>query len=657
MLGGQLPEVVVREQLAAELADGVGEQARAAVGVREDHPAAPDVPPQLVLPGVVDLDRLAAAEVQDRRVVQVAQRRPEADDLPVQVALGRAPDPPRQVRHVARPLVPVARGGPVAPLPVQLVERDRRPASGQEDDAETGVREPADEPGPAVPGAVLLLPGDEEVGALLVPVDAAEVLQPAGQADALDGVERRVREVAVVLLVAGDLIEVLSHPVDAALDRAGPPGGAFAVDALGGVELVLRDEERRDADAGHAGGERVVLAPAALVIPAAGLVLVGDPGFLDRVPVRVRDLEPRLRRRPHAEHRVLRAAQAVGRALAARVVVVEALGPALLLHEREQALEVPGHQRPGLRRLREPQRDLAPHAQRVRADDVRRLQELDRRGESLVLRILPRRQQREHGQPGQAAELRAGDVVAVGRRLPFLGLLPVPVLLFGVEERLGAAERFLDLGGGGGARQPGDAGRQHREGSDHPGQRGSHGTSRVDHGRSRLVTRASRPCPVRRPTGTRRFRAPLRFTSFGTGGTPVSRCGAGPPTNPSPTRPSAAGASSASLAPRASPARSPSRQRPGRARARPPGGSTATSAAPPDRPPARGPSLPARASPRRCSRGHACCPARRCGRAPRAPAPARRTRRSPRRASRSRSRPCPGRSGPSLPSTGRGRPA
>ena len=220
----------------------------------------------LVVGGEVHL--LAAGEVEDGRVVEVVDGRDgQVDDLPVEDALGLLADPSGDVGGVARTLVPVSLdrlgggSGRRDGVP-RLVHHHRGAAARKEQESETGV-------GDAAPGAVRTLTSDEVLGADLVPVELVEVLVSAGDADALDAVER----VETVVHVAAFLDEAgqrLGHERETALDRLHPGVGdvALAVEALVGIEELLGDEQGRDAGGGDRGGVAFVAGIAA-VRPAA----------------------------------------------------------------------------------------------------------------------------------------------------------------------------------------------------------------------------------------------------------------------------------------------------------------------------------------------------------------------------------------------------
>ena len=84
----------------------LGEVVAAAIGVSDDHPALFDERAKLGEFLVVEDQRLAAGDVENRRVVQLGRRHAEIDNLPVQILLGLLGGPVGEVGGVARPFVP-----------------------------------------------------------------------------------------------------------------------------------------------------------------------------------------------------------------------------------------------------------------------------------------------------------------------------------------------------------------------------------------------------------------------------------------------------------------------------------------------------------------------------------------------------------------------
>ena len=126
----QLAELVAGEQLGRRACGATRRTRLPAVGVGEDHAAASTYCLSFALSSSLGVHSSLAAEVEDRRVVQLVGGRVEVDDLPVQVALDRLPIQRVRLATSRGRLVPVAdlrafgAGGVV-----ELVER--RPARGR----------------------------------------------------------------------------------------------------------------------------------------------------------------------------------------------------------------------------------------------------------------------------------------------------------------------------------------------------------------------------------------------------------------------------------------------------------------------------------------------------------------------------------------------
>src|SRR4051812_27891576 len=139
--------------------------------------------------------------------------------------------PAGEVGGVARSLVPDADETffGFGRLVFELVHHDGGAASGEEQEGEAGIGDGRDVgsvgefvgvgvgaggvvAGGGLPGAVGVLVFDDEVCALVVPVGGAEVFASAGDADAFYAVE------GVVILGGDDLVDVVVHPGESALD-------------------------------------------------------------------------------------------------------------------------------------------------------------------------------------------------------------------------------------------------------------------------------------------------------------------------------------------------------------------------------------------------------------------------------------------------------
>ncbi len=230
------------------------------------------------------------------------------------------------------------------------------------------------------PGAILVLAFHQELGTFLIPVEVAEILVAAGDADALDAVERVIR------MAVAELLPVLADPLDGPVDVL-IAIVAGAVDAVVVVDELLRDEQAGQARRGHGDGAPapvLVLLIVGLVCPTPVARLMPFPGLLLAHPVVVGNLNANLRKRPYPQHAVLADAvivpavgfghagarvQEVGIETRANPRLIDSAKQILLLALQQLAVGVLDHGP-----------DLAAEAQGIDADDVGMIAEpVDRR--------------------------------------------------------------------------------------------------------------------------------------------------------------------------------------------------------------------------------------------------------------------------------------